>query len=121
MRLTAKDLTLDEKIKLLNGKDAFNLQDLDGKLPLVKTSDGPNGLRPACFRNITMSGKLEGENNTSAMVNASSLANTWNRELCYLAGSTIADECIENDIDVLLAPGINIKSLLFLNRFYLQF
>ena len=109
MRLYAQDLTLEEKIKLLNGKDAFNLQDLDGKLPLVRTSDGPNGLRPACFRNITMSGKLDGESNTSAMVNASSLANTWNRDLAYLDGKTIADECIEHGADILLAPGVNIK------------
>jgi beta-glucosidase len=37
------------------------------------------------------------------------VANTWDTKLSYLVGATIADECIEQGIDVLLAPGVNIK------------
>ena len=38
-----------------------------------------------------------------------SLANTWSRECARLMGEALADDCSENDVDILLAPGVNIK------------
>ncbi|MBQ3234767.1 MAG: glycoside hydrolase family 3 C-terminal domain-containing protein [Clostridia bacterium] len=102
MKFTAKDLTLDEKILLLVGKDGWSINDLNGKLPKVRMSDGPNGLRYISDVDNTVT-------NSTAMPNVSSLANTWNKELAYLMGETIADECVENGVEVLLAPGVNIK------------
>ena len=75
-------------------------------------SDGPNGLRCVIKKNNELGAMGTSTNVTApatAMPNVSSLANTWDKELCYLAGSTIADDCIDYDIDVLLAPGVNIK------------
>ena len=40
-----KNLTIDEKITLLTGKDCWRINDLNGKLPTLFVSDGPNGLR----------------------------------------------------------------------------
>ncbi|MBO7186924.1 MAG: glycoside hydrolase family 3 C-terminal domain-containing protein, partial [Clostridia bacterium] len=37
------------------------------------------------------------------------LANSWNKEIVKKSASAMADECIDNDVDMLLAPGINIK------------
>ena len=37
------------------------------------------------------------------------LSNTWSQELSYIQGSTIAEDCLINNADVLLAPGVNIK------------
>ncbi len=107
MKITSKDLTIDEKIRLLVGKDGWSLNDLDGKLPSIRMSDGPNGLRYV---------KTDENGNSSiaystAMPNVSNLANTWDRELSYLMGKTIADECVEHGVDVLLAPGVNIKRM----------
>ena len=99
MKVTCKDLTLDEKIHLLVGKDNWSTNNLDGKLPNLRMSDGPNGLR-------FISDKTE---SATAMPNVSSLANTWNKDLAYLMGKTIADDCAEKGVDVLLAPGVNIK------------
>ena len=45
MKLKASDLTLEEKIKLVVGKNFWELNDLDGKLPRFVVSDGPVGLR----------------------------------------------------------------------------
>ena len=39
------------------------------------------------------------------------LSQTWTPALAYRTGEMLADECIERGVDILLAPGINIKRL----------
>lgn len=102
MKFSVKDLTLDQKIKLLAGKNTWELYDADGKLPNVFLADGPHGLRMVDIE----TGKTKF---ATAMPNNVVLANTWNKDLAYLQGNTIADDCIENNAQVLLAPGVNIK------------
>ena len=101
MKFDIKQLTLEEKLHLLTGKDNWRLETANGKLPEVFLSDGPHGLR---MHNDDGSTKP-----ATAMPNLSTLANTWDVELAYLQGNTIADDCLENGADVLLAPGVNIK------------
>jgi len=100
MKYDLKDLTIEEKLKLLTGKDEWRINDLNGKLPEVFLSDGPNGLRKCVGGNTVRA---------TAMPNVSVLANSWDKQSAFLDGATIADDCIENDVDVLLAPGVNIK------------
>ena len=105
MKYDIKQLTLDEKLQLLCGQDTWRLQTANGKLPELFLADGPNGLRKI---------RIHEDNSTStikatAMPNIHMIANTWDTELAYLNGATIADDCLENDADVLLAPGVNIK------------
>ena len=104
MKYSIKDLTLEEKLCLLAGRDAWRLSNANGKLPDVFLSDGPNGLRMH---------DVNDENLTTfkatAMPNLSLIANSWDEELAFLDGATIADDCIEKGADVLLAPGVNIK------------
>ncbi len=105
MLLNIKDYTLEEKLKLLTGKTCWQTEDLDGKIPALFVADGPNGLRKVAQND-------KGEEYTvkaTAMPNLSVLANSWDEKLAYLDGSTIADDCLENDVDILLAPGVNIK------------
>ena len=101
-----KDLTVDEKIQLLTGIDAWRLTMLDGKLPEVFLSDGPHGLRREA-------NPKEGGGDTTvyatAMPNVVNLGNSWDKDLVKLNSSTIADDCVEKGSDVLLAPGVNIK------------
>ncbi len=102
MKYDITKLTIDEKIKLLSGKNNWQTNDLDGKLPSVFVADGPHGLRKT----------NDAQNETvpaTAMPSLSVLSSSWDRELCYLNTQTIADDCIENNVDVLLAPGVNIK------------
>lgn len=101
MDIKIKQLSIDEKLMLLTGKNNWCINDLNGKLQSVYLADGPNGLR-----------KTDAEEKpikATAMPSVSVLANSWDKELAYLNGQTIADDCIENDVDVLLAPGVNIK------------
>ena len=104
-----KNLTLEEKLKLLAGKNTWQLSNANGKLPDVFLADGPHGLRMLDLdKKIIGTEKYETKKAT-AMPNFCVLANTWDPELAYLDGQTIADDCIENGADVLLAPGVNIK------------
>lgn len=107
MKYDIKNLTLDEKLELLRGKDTWRLESANGKLKEIFLSDGPCGLRK-----IRKTDDWAGKSQTipaTAMPTLSTVANTWNVEMARLDGSTIADDCIENDADVLLAPGVNIK------------
>ncbi len=101
MKYDVTSLTLEEKLKLLCGKNRWNLETANGKLPTVLMQDGPSGVR-----------KIYGENQkepATAMPTLSVVANTWNIELAKLDGATIADECVEKSVDIILAPGVNIK------------
>ncbi len=104
MKYDIKNLTFEEKLHLLTGKDSWQLETANGKLPQVFLSDGPNGLR---MHDITKEGLPTIK--ATAMPNIHALANTWSEELAFLDGETIADDCIEHGADVLLAPGVNIK------------
>ncbi len=104
MKYDIKSLTLEEKLRMLAGKNSWQLSNANGKLPDVFLSDGPSGLRMH---------DLKDENraviSATAMPTLSVVANGWDVELARLDGATIADDCIENGADVLLAPGVNIK------------
>lgn len=108
-----EELTKEEKLKLLTGKDGWRLEDLGGKLPEVFLSDGPNGLRKMQETGFdAMAGYAQNKLITvkaTAYPNLSMVACSWNPEMAYLMGSGIADDCIENDVAVLLAPGVNLK------------
>lgn len=102
------NLSLEEKMKLLTGKNTWQTEDLSGKIPSVFMADGPHGLR-----------KTEADGSThknTAYPALSLLACSWNREIAFLMGESIADDCIENDVDILLAPGVNIKRNPFCGR-----
>lgn len=95
-----KKLTLEEKMKLLCGVDFWRTSDANGKIRSLFLSDGPNGLRKQ------ISEKAEP---ATAMPNISVIANSWDRESSEASGATIAEDALEKDVDVLLAPGVNIK------------
>ena len=115
MKYSVKDFTLQEKLLLLTGKDNWSTSDLNGKLPPVVMADGPSGLRKSVYiQQSELIGVTYDANGkytipATAMPTLSVLANTWNKELSFIDGATIADDCIENDVDILLAPGVNIK------------
>lgn len=102
MKYDIKNLTLEEKMKLLAGRNRWQLETANGKLPSIFLSDGPHGLRMWDMEKNEVK-------KATAMPNIVVVANSWDRELAYLDGETIADDCIENGADVLLAPGVNVK------------
>ena len=113
--ISIKDLTIEEKLKLLTGKNGWQTCDLNGKIPSVIMVDGPHGLRKIEFEKTENNAQnlyavgFSYTRYATAMPNLSVLANSWSEDMAYLEGLTIADDCIEADVDILLAPGVNIK------------
>lgn len=101
----ASELSAEEKIKLLAGKDAWHTEDFGGKLYEATVSDGPLGLRTP-----VQNEKGEWYDKPAVAYPSSQiLSQTWSPRLAYETGGMLADDCTENGVDVLLAPGVNIK------------
>ncbi len=99
---TIKELTLRERMQLLIGKDFKHTDDLSGKLPSLKMVDGAHGVRKKDYATGEIAPSV-------AFPSLSMVASTWSPELARLQGETVADECIDEGVDILLAPGVNIK------------
>ncbi len=90
-----KDLTLQEKCQILTGsREAWCTEDLGGKVPYCRMQDGPSGLM------------VQGSVSVPCLQN---IGNSWSEDAAYLMASIMAEDCIEHEVDVLLAPGVNIK------------
>ena len=101
-----EDFTAKEKLKLLMGQDCWNTEDFDGQLYKAKVSDGPVGLRTPKW-----TGSRFEDQPSVAYPSTQILSQTWNKDLAYKLGAALADDCIERNVDVLLAPGVNIKRI----------
>lgn len=104
-KITISELTAEEKLRLLCCDGWWKTFSFEGKLPFVEVSDGPVGLRKGRTNE-------KGEECCPKSVYYSSvqtLANTWNEQLANDMGECLADDCKDGNIDILLAPGVNIK------------
>ena len=109
MKYNVKDFTLEEKMRLICGKDWWSLSTANGKLPELYVTDGPCGVRhnvETVENGVTKRVTL---NDTTQFPAPVVIANSWNPEVARQTAAAIADECIEKEKDVLLAPGLNIK------------
>lgn len=96
------------KLKLLNGKDFWTTYGYKeyGIKELV-FSDGPTGLRFQPGENDHLG--LNESCKATCFPTPSALACSWDTGLIYDVASCIAHEAADMDVDVVLAPGINIK------------
>lgn len=95
-------LTLEEKLKLLTGETCWSTSSLGGKLDPVYMADGPHGLRSM----------LEHEGvkiATTAYPCLALVSCSWDPEIAYLMGNSIADSYVENNVHLVLGPGLNMK------------
>lgn len=108
MKLDKSKLTKEQKVKLVMGADSWTNYDVDGQLCKFVVSDGPVGVRkPTCRDFDNQSGVTKSVAYPSCQV----LSHTWNLSLARLMGNAIANDCIEQDVDIILGPGVNIKRL----------
>lgn len=104
MNKILKQLTIDEKITLLTGAASMETAgvsrlDINGK----RLSDGPHGVR---IKNRDYNDKKQ---NCTMFPNMCCLGATWDVALMEKVGEALGKECAYQGIDMLLAPGINIK------------
>ncbi|MBE6760717.1 MAG: glycosyl hydrolase [Ruminococcaceae bacterium] len=99
-----KQMTFSEKAMLLTGKNMLTTAELDRLgVPSIEMSDGPHGVRTASGKPCSVEGGC------ICFPTASAASATWNRELLFKMGVGLARDCIKEEVDVLLGPGINIK------------
>ena len=113
MKDKLKDLTLDEKIELLHGDGTWHTHSADGKIKRLLMMDGPQGLRLERHNPESPRGDLTKEEyaqlEPTAMPCVFNLANSWDVDAAFLTGTTIADDCLNFGVDIILGPGMNIK------------
>ena len=98
-----KELTIQDKLKLLVSEDYFTTYEIAGIVPKISVADGPCGLRKR--RNV----ELETPTPANCYPSPHVFANSWDREAVKNVGKAIAADCADMNEDVILAPGVNIK------------
>ena len=90
-------MTLDEKLSYIGGDDSdFGLRPIQRLgIPAIKMSDGPQGVND--------------KNDTTILYPCGiGLASTWNRNLAYRYGESLASDAKARGIHIMLGPGVNI-------------
>jgi len=101
-------MTLKEKASLLSGANFWNTKSIDRLgIPSIMLTDGPHGLRK-------QGGKADhlGLNKSilaTCFPTAATLANSWDEHLLEEVGRCLGKEAAEEEVSVILGPGLNIK------------
>lgn len=103
-----KELTTDQQIRLVMGADLWTNYDMDGAIYKFVVSDGPIGLRQPLDKNAADQSDCI---RSVAYPSLQILAQTWDEGLAYRLGQSLGNDCIEQGVDILLGPGVNIKRL----------
>lgn len=101
-------MTLEEKSLLCDGLDHWHTRPIPRlNIPSIMVADGPHGLRkqPEAYENLGLGSSVP----ATCFPTASTLAASWDRELIAKIGAALAEECLENQVSVVLGPGTNIK------------
>lgn len=108
-----KELTIQEKISLLEGADMGFTNPIPRLgIPRILLADGPHGVRVVKGTDAqngepyTMQGEM---NATTALPCEAAMAATWNQKLLEETGKDIGEECQACGAGVLLGPGVNGK------------
>ncbi|MFA6866766.1 MAG: glycoside hydrolase family 3 C-terminal domain-containing protein, partial [Clostridia bacterium] len=103
-------LTLEEKCALCSGVTNWRTTPIiKKKVPSVFVSDGPHGLRKEKGGTFDVANVMQESVPATCFPPAVTLASSWDTTLVGKVGQAIANEAKEQDVDVVLGPGINIK------------
>ncbi len=103
--LVAK-MTLEEKAAMITGVTWWTTEPIERLgIPELIMSDGPHGLRHQADPHTETHTSLP----ATCFPTASITAATWDVELIRKMGEALGDECVAQDVDVLLGPGANMK------------
>lgn len=103
--MNVKELTTEEKLRLICGKDCWHTCDLNGKLPFIRVTDASMGVRMPANPEDWGGGDKPSVSYPSSQM----LANTWNLETVRAYAECVAVDCLDYGADILLGPGVNIK------------
>ena len=102
---------LNEKLKFLSGADCWHTYS-NNNIEALRMSDGPHGLRYVYkeenYEQISKANRV--------YPSLSTLSCSWNKDTLYSIGHCLALDCIEENVDIILAPGVNLKRHPFCGR-----
>lgn len=99
-------MTLEEKIQLTIGNGFWQTHGVERLgIQAININDGPSGLRKPYNDNELVAQSIP----ATCFPSAAALASSWDCTLVEETGRALAEECLANDVQVLLGPGINIK------------
>jgi beta-glucosidase len=101
-------MTLEEKASLCSGKDCWNLKDIPRLgLESIMVDDGPHGLRKqvGSTDNLGIGDSLP----AVCFPTASAMSCSFDVELVREVGRAIGEECLQEEVSVILGPGVNQK------------
>ncbi len=101
-------MTLDEKIRMLSGRDFWSTETLEHlAIPSITLTDGPHGIRkqPGTADHLGQNPSLP----ATCFPTASTLACSFDPVLARDIGGAMATEALALGVSVILGPGINLK------------
>lgn len=102
------ELTLEEKASLCSGADFWHTKAIDRlNIPAAMVSDGPHGIRKQ--ESLTDHMGVAESIKAIGFPTASAMACSFDRDLLHKVGDALGEECVAEDLAVLLGPGINMK------------
>ncbi len=103
-----KKMSLEQKANFLSGFDYWHLEESQELgLPKIMVTDGPHGLRKQ-----NPNGDSVGLGNSypaTSYPTAATSSCSWDVDLIEKEGRALGDECLAEEVSVLLGPGTNIK------------
>lgn len=104
-----QSMTLFEKASLCSGLDFWLSKPINRlNIPSIVMSDGPHGLRKENNED-TDNVALKCSYPATAFPPAVNMASTWNVDLIKKVGVALGEQCLNQNVDVILGPGTNIK------------
>jgi len=106
-RLLCSQLTIDEKLKLCSGKNYWQTVAVNRlNIPSITMADGPHGIRrQKNFNKMELITSIP----STCFPPAVTAACTFDTELLYQMGKALGTEARNQQVNLVLGPGINIK------------
>lgn len=104
-------MSLEKKAAFVSGFNYWYLnEDSELGLPQIMLTDGPHGLRKQNKDKKTSNGIGLGNSVPATCFPPASLSScSWDEDLIKAEGVALAEECIKENVSVILGPGTNIK------------
>lgn len=101
-------MSAEDKIAFCSGKDFWHTKGFEQyEIPEIMMTDGPHGLRKQDGKTDDLG--INDSEPATCFPTAVTAAQTWNRKLLYEEGRAIGEEAKEQQVAVVLGPGVNIK------------
>ncbi|GIO34430.1 MULTISPECIES: glycoside hydrolase family 3 C-terminal domain-containing protein [Paenibacillus] len=99
-------MTLEEKASLCSGLNMWQTKSVERLgIPSIVMTDGPHGLRKQANPGDMSSKTVP----ATCFPSGAGLASSWDRDLIREVGEAIAEECLQEDVQIILGPAVNIK------------